>query len=93
MKGLSSYENLYDFQGRYVFIPSWWHHKHLPSGKASQKMNIFPNFISLYNLALITKLPSSTLFPPTKLNIALNVAKAIENTGRKWCLLSDMEFE
>ena len=41
----------------------------------------------------MAKLPSSTLFPPTKLNIALNVARAIENTGRKWCLLSDMEFD
>ena len=45
------------------------------------------------NLALITKLPSLTLFPPTKLNSALNVARAIKNTGRKWYLLSDMESE
>ena len=44
------------------------------------------------NLALITKLPSSTL-PPTKLNIALNVARTIETIGRKWYLLSDMEYE
>ena len=46
------------------------------------------------NLALITRLPSSTPPPPpTKLNIVLNVARAIGNKGRKWYLLSDMEFE
>ena len=45
------------------------------------------------NLALITKLPSSTL-PPTKLNIVLNVSKVIKkNKGRKWYLLSGMESE
>ena len=44
------------------------------------------------NLALIIKLPSSTL-PPTKLNIVLNVARTIENKRRKWYLLSDMESE
>ena len=45
------------------------------------------------NLALKAKISFSTLFPPTKLNIALNVARAIENTGRKWYLLHDMESE
>ena len=36
---------------------------------------------------------TSSTFPPTKINITLNVARAIANKRRKWYLLSDIEFE
>ena len=61
--------------------------KTLKNFKLSKKQLNYQN-----NLALLTILTSLTL-PPTKLNIVLNVTKAIENIGRKWYILSDMESE
>ena len=61
--------------------------KNLKNLKLSKKQLNYQN-----NLTLLIILTSSTL-PPTKLNIVLNVTKAIENIGRKWYLLSDMESE
>ena len=41
-------QNLHDFEGLHIFIPSWWHQKHLLFWMAGQMENICLNFICLY---------------------------------------------